>query len=71
MRLGEQIAEVADIAILIGVKAKLMEKGLIMHEFPQENIYIESSLERAQAIFCRILRAGDTLLIENDLPENV
>lgn len=71
MRLGEQIAEVADIAILIGVKAKLMEKGLIMHEFPQENIYIESSLERAQVIFGRILRAGDTLLIENDLPENV
>lgn len=71
MCLGEQIAEVADIAILIGVKAKLMEKGLIMHEFPQENIYIESSLERAQAIFGRILRAGDTLLIENDLPENV
>ena len=71
MRLGEQIAEVADIAILIGVKAKLMKKGLIMHEFPQESIYIESSLERAQAIFGRILRAGDTLLIENDLPENV
>lgn len=70
MRLGEQIADVADVAVLIGVKAKLIESGLIMHDFPRESIYIVSSLTAAQAIFSRILRAGDTLLIENDLPEN-
>lgn len=70
-RLGEQIAEVADIAILIGVKAKLIEQGLALHYFPRENIYIVSSLSEAQKLFGKILRAGDALLIENDLPENV
>lgn len=70
IRLGEQIAAVADIAILIGVKAKLIEQGLTAHFFPRENIYITSSLTAAREIFGRILLRGDVLLIENDLPEN-
>ena len=57
--------------MLIGVKAKLIEQGLALHYFPRENIYIVSSLSEAQKLFGKILRAGDALLIENDLPENV
>ena len=69
--LGEQIACVADIVVLIGVKAEFLRRGLEKHAFPPERIYIESSLERAQRLFARILREGDVLLIENDMPENL
>lgn len=69
--LGEQIACVADIVVLIGVKAEFLRRGLEKHAFPPERIYIESSLERAQKLFARILREGDVLLIENDMPENL
>ena len=69
--LGEQIAECADIAVLIGVKAKFLLSGLQKRGFDPQNIYIYPTLAKARELFARLLKEGDVLLIENDLPENL
>ena len=37
---------------------------------PEQNVHLVASLEEAQAILGRIGMRGDTVLFENDLPDN-
>ena len=68
--LGKKISETADIAILIGPKRFAVKDGLIAHAFDESRIYMTDTLADAQKLFAQILTDGDTLLIENDLPDN-
>ena len=68
---GSQMAYACDIAILIGRKhtAPIVE-GLLNGGMAQEAIYVVNSLEEATVILGQIGRPGDTVLFENDLPDN-
>jgi len=70
-RFGSDMAYACDIAILIGKKhtAPIVE-GLLNGGMAQEQIFVVNSLDEATVILGQIGRAGDTVLFENDLPDN-
>jgi len=69
--LGAQIAENCDIAILIGKKhAAPIAQGAREAGMPEHAVHLVASLEEAQAILGKIGMRGDTVLFENDLPDN-
>lgn len=66
--LGQQIAENADAAILVGKKrVEKIREGL--GDFSGE-IHVVSTLNEATAILRQMAIAGDVVLFENDLPDN-
>ncbi len=70
-RFGAQMAYACDIAILIGKKhtAPIVE-GLLNGGMAQDRIFVVGSLDEATVILGQIGRPGDTVLFENDLPDN-
>ena len=68
---GSQMAYVCDVVILIGKKHTApIREGLLNAGMAEENIYSVNTLEEATAILGQIGRVGDTVLFENDLPDN-
>ena len=68
---GQQIAEVCDEVILIGEnKTKSIVKGLQSKDYPQEHIHICQTVFEGFGKIRELVRAGDVVLIENDLPDN-
>ena len=68
---GKMAAECCDVAILIGKKrSEAIARGMTGNGFPKEKILVAGSLEEATAMMRRSVRAGDTVLFENDLPDN-
>lgn len=68
--LGQKIAEIADIAILIGRNAYNLQKGVLSKNFDKNKIFLTDSLAKAQELFATLLKSGDVLLLQNDLPDN-
>ncbi|MDE6211604.1 MAG: UDP-N-acetylmuramoyl-tripeptide--D-alanyl-D-alanine ligase [Clostridia bacterium] len=68
--LGECIAKVADVAILIGINREDIRLGMISENFCDKNIYLVEHLDNAKELFSAMLRKGDVLLLQNDLPDN-
>ena len=68
---GSQMAYACDVAILIGKKhtAPIVE-GLLKGGMAQDRIYVVNSLDEATVILGQIGQPGDTVLFENDLPDN-
>ena len=68
---GEQMADSVDIAILVGQKhTQPIVDGLTKAGFPQENIHVVGSLEESTTLLHGMMRSGDVVLYENDLPDN-
>ena len=68
---GKQMADSVDIAILVGRKhTQPIVEGLKEASFPQENTYVVGSLEESTTLLHSMMRAGDVVLYENDLPDN-
>ena len=68
---GEQMADSVDIAILVGRKhTQPIADGLIAKGFAQENLHVVGSLEESTQVLHAMMRAGDVVLYENDLPDN-
>lgn len=68
---GEAMAECCDTAILVGKKrSEAIKEGLSVKSFPADSVYVVSSLEEATNVLQQIVRPGDTVLFENDLPDN-
>ena len=68
---GEQIAQAADIAIIVGKKrVQPILQGLHEAGFPEENIHQVGSLAESTSVLQRIVQKDDTVLYENDLPDN-
>jgi UDP-N-acetylmuramoyl-tripeptide--D-alanyl-D-alanine ligase len=65
--LGTLVATVADMVILTGENTVAIQQGLQKANFNGE-IHIFSSLFEAQENFATLLKQGDVLLIQNDLP---
>ena len=68
---GEAMADCCDVAILVGKKrSQAIGEGLRAGGFAEERIYVVSSLDEATELLREIVKAGDTVLFENDLPDN-
>lgn len=68
--LGEHIARVCDIAILVGKKkTEPIYRGLKKHQFVEENLYVVNSLAEATKVLETLTRVNDVVLFENDLPD--
>ena len=68
--LGREIAHNADVAVLIGPYADDLRRGALSAGMNDCEVYVKKNLHEAQELFGQILRKGDVLLIENDLPDN-
>lgn len=68
---GEHMAGCADIAILVGREHTTpIADGLHGAGFDDKNLYIVASLDESSVLLATLLRAGDVVLYENDLPDN-
>lgn len=68
---GEAMAECCDTAILVGKKrSQAIEEGLRSGGFAENSIHVVSSLDEATGLLRQIVTPGDTVLFENDLPDN-
>lgn len=69
-QLGIAAAKVCDFVFLIGPKrTKPIFEGLKESGFAETNIFVEKSLKDATEKFKNILKVGDIVLFENDLPD--
>lgn len=69
-RLGKKMASVCDIAVLVGKSATYrIQDGLIDGGFDNSKILIVKELEAAKRKLKKIVKAGDIVLFENDLPD--
>ena len=65
------MAESVDVAILVGKKhTQPIVDGLLAKGFPQEKIHVVSSLDESTKVLHAMMRSGDVVLYENDLPDN-
>ena len=70
-RLGEQIARCADYAIIVNAtNREAIKNGLEKGKMPTGQYFLADSLNHAHAHLATILKAGDVVLYENDLPDN-
>ncbi len=68
---GIAIAQAADIAIIIGKKrVQPILDGLREAGFQEENIYQVGSLDESTKVLKQLVQKEDTVLYENDLPDN-
>lgn len=68
---GASMAGCCDTVILVGRKrSEAIVKGLTENGFSGDDIRIVSSLEEATVLISEITVPGDTVLFENDLPDN-
>ena len=69
--LGKQIAQSCDYAIVVNeTNREAIKGGIDEGGFPAEKVYLAANLTDAHAHLATILRAGDVVLYENDLPDN-
>lgn len=69
--LGKTLAKHADIVIVIGHhNAEMIINGLIEGGMDRENIKFAKSLNKGNELLNCIMKDGDVVLFENDLPDN-
>lgn len=69
--LGELLSRAADIVVLIENRAtRGLRNGLEKRGFPKENILLFETTQQAHAAIPKILKNGDVVLFQNDLPDN-
>lgn len=67
---GEEIARSADVAIIVGqYNREAIVSGIKKGGFDTDNLYEVGSFAEAQNILSGMLKKGDTVLYENDLPD--
>jgi UDP-N-acetylmuramoyl-tripeptide--D-alanyl-D-alanine ligase len=70
-RLGQAAAEVCDTVILVGrERTKPIAEGLKNARFAEENLLVVASLAEASGRLKQLVKPGDVVLFENDLPDN-
>ncbi len=68
---GEHMADCADLAILVGPKhTSPIREGLLSKGFDPQKIVSVKSLDEATQYLKMHVQKGDTVLFENDLPDN-
>lgn len=70
-RFGGYIAEVCDYVILVGrEQTRALQRGLVAKGYSENALFIAADFAAAKQHLEQILRAGDVVLFENDLPDN-
>ena len=68
---GEAIADSADLVFLVGRKhTEPIAEGLRSKGFPEDQVFVFASFDEAVAALRPMLQPGDTVMYENDLPDN-
>ena len=68
---GQAMASAVDVAVLVGKHhTEPIKKGLTEAGFPAENTHTVANLDEAIRTVNGILRPGDVVMYENDLPDN-
>ena len=68
---GKKIAKVANIVVIVNkINFEFIKQGLNEGGFEDENIYQAETLEKAKILMKDFIKEGDTILFENDLPDN-
>lgn len=68
--LGEYIGTHADVAIVVGeYNREAITEGIRSTDFDRKNLHEVGSFTEAQQLLATLLRSGDTVLYENDLPD--
>ena len=67
---GQAMAAAVDIAILVARNGIAMKQGLEEAGFDQENIIVTGRLAEATTALSRLIKVGDVVLFENDLPDH-
>ena len=71
LEFGKRLARHADIVIVIGKhNAEMIISGLAEGGFPKDNVLFAKSLNKGNALLNGIVKDGDVVLFENDLPDN-
>ncbi len=69
-KLGKLAAVSCDLAVLVGInRIEPIKRGLLEGGFDEENIWVVSSLTEGLERLKSYLKSGDTMLLENDLPD--
>ena len=69
--LGKKLADHADVVIVIGKhNAEMLIKGMLEKGMDRANIKFATSLNKGNKILNEIMKEGDVVLFENDLPDN-
>lgn len=69
-KFGKKLAEVCDVAVLVGRTATYrIQDGLIDGYFDCENVIVTKDLDSARKKLSKLLKSGDVVLFENDLPD--
>ena len=70
-KFGARIAKTADKVIIVNeINKTAIHDGLLSQKFPESNIFFAKNLDEAKGMYSVMLKSGDVLLIENDLPDN-
>lgn len=68
--LGLHIGSNVDIAVIVGeYNRRALVDGLKEAGFPAENLHVVNSFAESQSLLSSMLKRGDTVLYENDLPD--
>ena len=68
---GQAMASAVDVAVLVGKRhTEPIQKGLKEQGFPAENIHVVANLDEAVQVVNGIIRPGDVVMYENDLPDH-
>ena len=68
---GQAMASAVDVAVLVGKRhTEPIQKGLKEQGFPAENIHVAANLDEAIQIVNSIIKPGDVVMYENDLPDH-
>ena len=71
LEFGKMLASHADLVIVIGHhNAEMLINGLIEGGMNKENIKFAKNLNKGNALLNQIMKEGDVVLFENDLPDN-
>ncbi|MDD4110116.1 MAG: UDP-N-acetylmuramoyl-tripeptide--D-alanyl-D-alanine ligase [Clostridia bacterium] len=68
---GKNLSKVANFVIIVNkTNQESIKQGLIDSKFPEENILCVDTIIEAKLKLKEIAKSGDTILFENDLPDN-
>ncbi len=71
MEYGKLLSKHVDIVVIVGKhNAEMIISGLVEGGFNRENIYFERNVSRGNDTLNGLLKEGDVVLFENDLPDN-
>ncbi len=68
--LGRHIGNGVDIAVIVGdYNRDALVEGIKSTDFDEKNLYMVATFADSQRLLAGLMRAGDTVLYENDLPD--